>query len=247
MIELQIKTKPTGIYEEMCFYLPGMELEKIEQEIKQDIKDLYNFKCISACTLYGDLDLPLIRPCKKAEIKNLISFNYALTCKNPKDTYLHFYIDDYQFERIWANPQRYMELFKKFAGVIMPDFSLYFNLPKAVQIYNHYRNCLLASYYQANGINVIPNVSWSDSESFNWCLTAIPKNSIIAISSNGCLNKATKQMFKNSLLKAIKELKPKHIICVGTLPDEVKNSIPKNIKITIFSSHSNILNQKRGA
>ena len=246
MIDLQIKTENKGTYEQYKFYLPGMAEETVE-EIKQDIKDIYNFKCISVCTLFGEIDMPLIRACKEAKIKNVISFNYALTCQKPKEHYVHFYIDDYQFERIWSNPQKYLHILKEFAGVIMPDFSLYMNLPKAVQIYNHYRNCLLGAYYQVNRINVIPNVSWSDQESFKWCLTAIPKNSIISISSNGCLNKATKHIFANNLKQAVKTLKPIELICVGKLPEDILSELPKKLKVTMFNSHSDNMRLRRGA
>ena len=244
MIDLQIKEVNKGKIKELKFTYDGL----VEpEETKQDIQDLYNFKCIKACTHYGNLDLPLIKACYDVDIKNVISFNYALTCNDKKNTYIHFYIDDYQFERIWANPEKYLNLFKEFAGVIMPDFSMYINMPKPIQIYNHYRNLLLASYYQNNGIKVIPNISWSDLESLNWCLTALPKHSIMAISTNGCLNNATKTLFKTQLKKVLEILQPTKLICVGTVSQDIKEVIPDKIQLQVFLSHLDKLHQKGGA
>ena len=106
---------------------------------------------------------------------------------------------------------------------------------------------MLGAYYQVNRINVIPNVSWSDQESFKWCLTAIPKNSIISISSNGCLNKATKHIFANNLKQAVKTLKPIELICVGKLPEDILSELPKKLKVTMFNSHSDNMRLRRGA
>ena len=107
MIDLKIKTVNKGDYSELQFTLDGMEEPEI---IKQNIEDMYNFKCINVCTHYGKLEFPLIKPCNSAEVEKIISFNYALTCNDKKNTYVHFYIDDYQFERIWANPEKYLAL-----------------------------------------------------------------------------------------------------------------------------------------
>lgn len=38
----------------------------------------------------------------------LVGFNYALSEKHPEDKILHFYVDDYQFERVWNHPDKYI-------------------------------------------------------------------------------------------------------------------------------------------
>lgn len=43
----------------------------------------------------------------------LIGFNEVLSSKDC-ECGVHFYIDDYQFERIWNNPERYIEKLQKF-------------------------------------------------------------------------------------------------------------------------------------
>lgn len=172
---------------------------------------------------------------KELEIANseIISFNYALTCKEPKKYGVHFYIDDYQFERIWNNPKKYINLLKSFRFIIAPDFSLFKNFPKPLQIYNLYKQRVLAQFLQNNDIKVIPNVTWSDLESLNWTLDGMPKYSVVALSTNGCLNKATKKDFLNCYTQAMDKLKPTKIIIIGELPEELKN----DKRILKFNSH----------
>ena len=38
------------------------------------------------------------------EVENWISFNYARGCEEPERHGIHFFIDDYQFMRLWKNP-----------------------------------------------------------------------------------------------------------------------------------------------
>lgn len=39
-------------------------------------------------------------------VDHLIGFNELLTCKHPESAGVHFFLDDYQFERFWRQPQR---------------------------------------------------------------------------------------------------------------------------------------------
>ncbi|MFQ6749707.1 MAG: DUF4417 domain-containing protein, partial [Clostridia bacterium] len=102
----------------------------------------------------GKFEMPCIYP-KRYSLKGTFfftrfneSFGYEfLQCA--KNSILHFYVDDYQFERCWANPNNYIDHLKKFKYVISPDFSLYADLPKAHQIWNCYRNRLLSAFWQA--------------------------------------------------------------------------------------------------
>jgi hypothetical protein len=48
----------------------------------------------------------------------------------------HFFLDDYKFERVWNQLQRYLSILEKFAGALSPDFSLYTSYPEAEQRMN---------------------------------------------------------------------------------------------------------------
>ena len=126
-------------------------------------KDIFKFNLINQTRLTEAFKMPILKGTSHIP-KELISFNYALTCKDRKNKGVHFYIDDYQFERIWNRPYKFLQMFKDFDCVIMPDFSMYKNMPLPMQIYNSFRSKLLASFYENNGIEVIPNLNWSDED-----------------------------------------------------------------------------------
>lgn len=51
---------------------------------------------------------------------------------------------------------------------------------------------------QMYGIDVIPTISWSDRESFEWCFDGEPVDGAVAVSSVGVMNsKERKRRMKN--------------------------------------------------
>lgn len=42
-------------------------------------------------------------------VDHLIGFNELLTCRHPENAGVHFFLDDYQFEHFWRQPQRYLD------------------------------------------------------------------------------------------------------------------------------------------
>ena len=117
----------------------------------------------------GKYDIPQLTGSKITDFPELIGFNYAKTTKNRQNKGVHFFLDDYQFLRLWNNPTAYLDILKGFRCVLTPDFSLYADFPTAMQIYNHYRKHWLGAFWEDNGIEVIPTICWSDEKSFKWC------------------------------------------------------------------------------
>lgn len=115
----------------------------------------------------------------------LQGFNYALKEKHPENLGVHFFLHDYQFERVWNYPDRYIDILKKFAFVLSPDFSVYCDMPKVCQLFNIYRNRWMGRYWQEHGIKVIPTVTWSDEFSLRCAVQGVAKHSTIAISTMG--------------------------------------------------------------
>ena len=68
----------------------------------------------------------------------LIGFNYAKSNKD-KNVGIHFYLDDYQFERIWNYPEKYYDVLMEYDCILSPNFSLYMDMPMAMKIWNTYR------------------------------------------------------------------------------------------------------------
>ena len=123
--------------------------------------------------LSKDKELPLLRKSEYVPIR-LIAFNEALKSKDYEST-VHFFIDDYQFERIWNFPERYIDKLSKFKAVISPDFSLYTGMSTISQLWNVYRNRFIGAYMQMKGIEVIPSLSWTEDLDKSFYLRALNK------------------------------------------------------------------------
>ena len=155
-----------------------------------------------------------------------IGFNYAKTCKEPEGKGIHFFLDDYVFLRIWTNIDRYIPMLQRFRYVMSPDFSTYTDFPKAIQIYNHYRKHWVGAYLQEAGIQVIPTISWSTPDSFEWCFDGEPEGGTVAVSSVGVMNsKEKKALFLAGYEEMVRRLHPETIIFYGSVPDECKGKI----------------------
>lgn len=189
-----------------------------------------------------DYDEKIELPCIKTSQKlpnDVITFSKAMSksCKD-FDKWVVFYEHDKNFERLWNNPKAYIEKLKKFNGVISPDFSLYRNMPLVMQQWNTYRGRAIAVWLQNNGIEVIPNVRFSDERSYEFCFDEIEKNKTIAVGTHGCIKtREDKIFFKIGLAVLVNVLAPKTIIVYGAAPDNIfKIYKDKGINIISFES-----------
>lgn len=150
-----------------------------------------------------------------------VPFHEAANEKD-KSQWVHFYIDDYRFEKLWSNPKQYLNFLKQFGGVITPDYSLYSELPLAVQIWNAYRNRVLAYWLQINGVNIVPNISWGDEWTYDFAFEGLVQGGTVAVSTNGCIqDKLERHYFKQGLDEMVRVLKPETIINYSSTPDEI--------------------------
>lgn len=173
----------------------------------------------------GKYDIPILQPVEYVPTE-FVGFNFAKTTKHKQDKGLHFFIDDYQFERLWRIPEQYNTLVGEFNMLMTPDFSLYTDFPKAMQIYNHYRKHWVGAYWQLMGFKVIPTIAWSDRESFEFCFDGVPKNSTVAVSSVGTQkSKQTKSLFLDGWNEMLKKLNPETVIFHGEIPKECNANI----------------------
>ena len=174
----------------------------------------------------GKYDIPQMEPVTNYPIGEFIPMNYANTAKNPADKIVHYFVDDYQFARYWNRPDDYIKKLSQFAAVCSPDFSLYTDMPVAMQIYNHYRKHWLGAYWQYEGLLVIPTISWSDHRSYDWCFDGEPVGGCVAVSAVGTqMAAAQKQLFIDGYREMMDRLKPSKIIFYGDVPDECYGNI----------------------
>ena len=196
-------------------------------------KELRNYENIQRMLFdgVGRYDIPEIE-LTQFDNAEFVGFNYAKSTKNCEDKAVHFFLDDYQFNRVWTDPDKYIPMLQRFKYVLTPDFSLYTDFPKSLQIYNHYRKHWLGAYWQMHGINVIPTICWSDRDSFEWCFDGEPTRSVAAVSSVGTQNsKEKKRRFLDGYFEMVERLEPELIIFYGRVPEECKE---KSVKVKSF-------------
>ena len=185
---------------------------------------------LGAFVCEGPFDTPKLTPVQLDERLDWISFNRAATQKRRNEYGVHFFVDDYLFERTWHDPRRYALLLSEFRAVMTPDFSLFTDYPRAVQIYNHYRKHLIGAYWQSMGITVIPSICWSDHESFDWCFDGEPIGGCVAVSSVGTQkNQTARALFLDGYNEMLKRLHPEKIIFFGDVPPGCAGNIEQHL------------------
>ena len=185
----------------------------------------------------GKYNIPEIAPVYELpKVERFIEFDYCKRIREGQDKLgVHFFEDDYKFERIWTSPDRYGSMLSKFGYILGPDFSQYIDFPLALQIYNHYRNMWVAKYWQiCYNMIVVPTVMWGDKSSYGWCFDGYPKNSIVAVSNVGlCQNKEMHEMFLSGYNEMIKRLNPSKILVFSRNFEE----LPGNVQYIRWELH----------
>jgi len=194
-----------GLEDDGGFY--GDERERTNKAYNMDLIDYGNLTndFWQMPTIKNDRFIP----------SDLIGFNYAKSSKE-KDCGIHFYVDDYQFERVWNYPEKYVDILSEYQCILSPDFSLYLDMPMAMKIWNIYRSRQIGAYYQSKGIKVIPTMSWAEEETFEFCFLGIPKESIVSVSTIGVKeNKNALRIWNEGMKEMIRQIEPSTIIVYG--------------------------------
>ena len=191
-----------------------LEEDDYKENERERTNQAYNLEIYDETQTEGFYQMPIIRNDNYIP-KDLMGFNYAKTSQN-KDTGIHFYLDDYQFERLWNNPEEYIDILSEYECILSPDFSLYMDMPRAMKVWNVYRSRMVGQFYQQYGIKVIPTIQWAEKETFEFCYDGIPKGSIVSISTIGVKrSKEATQVWKDGVDEMIKRIQPSAILVYG--------------------------------
>lgn len=174
----------------------------------------------------GKYNIPLIIK-QKISLENVQLIAYC-DIKRPMtlldSTYgVHFFIDDDRMNVMFTNPPNNLNKLLRFAYVFSPDYSTYSDMPKAIQIYNVFRNRWCGAYWQEHGLTVIPTISWGLSSTYDFCYDGVENGSIVAISTVGC--RRARLNFMRGYDKMLEKINPKAIICYGKIFSEMEGNI----------------------
>lgn len=171
-----------------------------------------NWELLEGLTLVGPYGIPKLEACHSVPDRLVAFSETSVFSGSTEGTWVHFYEDDLKFRCLWNQPEKYLDRFRSFAGIIGPDYSVYENMPRVVQAHNTYRNQLLSAWAQKQGVPVIPNVRLSGLASVPYALAGVPENSAIALGLHGCIKN------RKNRRKVIAEM---HIICAHLQPRSV--------------------------
>lgn len=197
--------------------LPRLQHNVFEnQERRQFVADNY----------YG---IPNMQPTQTVG-DQLLRFMDFLEVDDPENYIAHFYYDDFKFMQAWRNPDKYVERLRQFKAVISPNFSLYTDFPRCLQILSGYRRQWCGAYWQSLGIDVIPNVNWGDKTSFDYCFLGVPAGGVVSVSAldianDPMWNGKVGSMFKDGYDEMMNRLHPTAILYYGTLFDGLEGNI----------------------
>ncbi len=217
LLDAEIDDLPEFDFEALGFEFdvaeePEEAPQKKNERLRTD--NSYNLPYVDLGRCEGKYQMPIIENDGHVP-DSLIGFNYALTSKD-KSAGVHCFIDDYQIERLFNNPEQYIDVLKQYDCFLSPDYSLYMDMPKAMQLWNVFRSRLVGQIMQDAGITVIPTVSWSDAESFDFCFDGLPENAVLAISTVGVLrSEEAKKIWKAGVDELIKRKKPSCLLVYG--------------------------------
>jgi len=127
---------------------------------------------------------------------------------------VHFFVDDPRFEGVYRQPQLSVEKLSKYRFVLTPDFSLFTDMPLWRQVESIGKSRWCGAFWQTCGITVVPTVSWSSCQSYDFCFDGIERGSIVAVGLIGC--KHSRAQFMRGYDAMLECVEPRHIICFGS-------------------------------
>ena len=194
-------------YEDSTKDITNYEYEKAEKKLRL-IRNEF--------TTTGKFNFPII---SKQEIDldciDLWSWNKAKS-NDEENKYktIHFFTYDWHFDSVYTNPENALNKLQQYYAVLTPDFSLYFDMPLALQIYSTFKNRWCGAYWQNQGLKVIPTVNWGKEDSFEFCFDGIEKGSVVAVSTYS--REDYEQEFMLGYNKMLEIIQPSAVICYGT-------------------------------
>lgn len=190
------------------------ELTESKENERERTMDAYNLDYIDLDTCVGKWQMPYIRKTDFVP-DDLMSFNYMLNTDSFEKG-IHFYVDDYQFERIWNDPDKYLDRISQFTCCLTPDFSMYTEMPLAMMMWNKFRSQLIGQIMQNYGITVIPTLQWCREDSFEFCFEGIEPGGTVSVSTIGVKKEdSASEIWFKGMDEAIKRLKPSHVVVYG--------------------------------
>ena len=203
-------------------------------------RSIFKTDLIEGAMLAGEFGFPVIHR-THSRPNRLISFDKAISCRDYSQ-WVHFYIPDPLFERIWRSPWNYLGMLSKYDGVISPDFSIPICHPQFVQLESVAKSRVIGSWLQRSGIDVIPNVRWGRPESYRFAFDSIEPGGTVAIGTLGCTkNPVLREVFREGLPELVRRIEPSLVVVYGAIHEPTLSPVfEAGIEIVHFNCQTSI-------
>ena len=178
------------------------DLNKLNTNCLFETDNEYGFPEVSTSANFSCEDLIPFNTCKKRRAENMTKG-------------VHFFLDDYKFERIWTKPTDYILLFQDYGNILSPTFSIWSNQPYALNLFNVYRSRWITRFFQEYNINVLVDARWSDEKSYDYCFSGIRKNSPVIVNTVGTHQLENRRMFQRGFEEMLNRIEPSDLYVYG--------------------------------
>lgn len=141
-----------------------------------------------------------------------------------KDKTIHFFTYDWLFDKVYDKALEEGKKLKQYYAILSPDYSIFTDMPLALQINSVFKNRWCGAYFQSLGMKVTPTISWGDERSFEFCFDSVEEGSVVAVCTYYREN--AKEEFMMGYNKMMEIIKPSAVICY----DEPFENMTGNIK-----------------
>ena len=181
--------------------------------------DIFGAQRLQGATFTGHYDFPATPGVVLRDtIVHGVPFDHISDRDIPAGALLHFYVHDKRFLPVVGNPERYRSRLDRFSRVVGLDCSVYRDLPLAEQIHSLYLNRAMDWCLHTMGKIVVPNASWGDWRTFDFCFDGIEAGNTVAVSSHGaCRDKKERFYFLDGLVALLDRLAPPSVVFHGPL------------------------------
>ena len=185
----------------------------------------------------GTFEMPVIKK-TKLDLDDIEFIGYDKLNEGQTDKIVHFFLDDYKFEVLWKDPEPRVEKLKEYRAILSPQFSMYTEMPVAIQIHQVFKSRWCGAYFQSKGLKVIPSLVWGEADTFWFSFDGIDEGSVVAVSTVGM--RTEKNLFMAGYKEMLRRIKPKAIICYGEPFEEMEGKL-----IVVDYAKTNNLNQEK--
>lgn len=202
--------------------------------------DVFRIRLLEGARFDGDYGFPVIERTDSVPDR-LISFDKAIATAD-HNQYVHFFIPDYRFARLWNRPFRYLPVLSKFRGALAVDFSVFWSHPKFVQLESVGRSRTIGSWLQRAGVDTIPVARWGLEDTYSFAFDGIAPGGTVAVGTLGCTKNAeSREVFARGIPELLRRVEPKTLVVYGPFREDVfEPALEAGISFKRFASETTV-------